>query len=223
MSAGPAGASGDSLATARLRMVEEQIERRGVRDEGLLAALRRVPRHLFVPEAERGGAYEDWPLPVGHGQTISQPYIVACMTEAAGVRPSSRVLEIGTGSGYQAAILAEMGAEVCSIEIVEALADAARFTLRSLGYASVEVRTGDGYRGWPDRAPFDIILVTAAPVEVPPPLLEQLAPGGRLLLPLGSGAQELVRITRGARGMERETLLAVRFVPMTGEALDRPR
>lgn len=200
-------------------MVEEQIERRGVRGERLLAALRRVPRHLFVPEADRGEAYADRPLPVGHGQTISQPYIVACMTEAAGVGARSRVLEIGTGSGYQAAVLAEMGADVCSIEIVPELADAARRTLAQVGYGTVEVRCGDGFRGWPERAPFEAILVTAAPPEVPPPLVDQLAPGGRLVLPVGCATQELVRITRDARGLLRETLLPVRFVPMTGEAL----
>jgi protein-L-isoaspartate(D-aspartate) O-methyltransferase len=208
----------DPFTGMRQRMVEEQIERRGVRDARVLAAMRAVPRHLFVPEELRDRAYDDAPLPIGEGQTISQPYIVAFMTEAARLRPGDRVLEVGTGSGYQAAVLAAAGAEVMSIEILPGLADRARQALAAAGFAKVAVRTGDGFRGWPEAAPFDAVLVTAAPDEVPPPLLGQLKVGGRLVIPVGTGTQELIRVTRTAKGYERESLLPVRFVPMTGEA-----
>jgi protein-L-isoaspartate(D-aspartate) O-methyltransferase len=203
----------------RHQMVEDQIERRGVRDPRVLAAMRSVPRERFVPEAERARAYEDRPLAIGSGQTISQPYIVAAMTEAAGVGPGDRVLEVGTGSGYQAAILAAIGVEVRSLEIIPELAERARRDLVAAGYPGVVVRTGDGWAGWPEEAPYDAILVTAAPAEVPAALVEQLKVGGRMVIPLGTGTQELVRITRTARGDERETLMMVRFVPMTGGAL----
>jgi protein-L-isoaspartate(D-aspartate) O-methyltransferase len=206
------------FADARRRMVERQIEARGVRNPRVLQAMGRVPRHELVPAALRDRAYEDAPLPIGHGQTISQPYVVAAMTAALEIGPGARVLEVGTGSGYQAAVLAELGAEVYSIEIVPALAERARKDLARLGYDSVRVRTGDGYRGWPEAAPFDAIVVTAAPDHVPQPLIDQLADGGRLVLPVGGGSQELVRITKGPGGLERETLFGVRFVPMTGEA-----
>ncbi|HUD70366.1 MAG TPA: protein-L-isoaspartate(D-aspartate) O-methyltransferase [Dongiaceae bacterium] len=202
----------------RQRMVEEQIERRGVRDPGVLRAMRAVPRERFVPEAERQRAYDDGPIAIGSGQTISQPYIVAFMTEAAGVGPGDRVLEIGTGSGYQAAVLAEVGAEVRSLEIIPELAERARRDLAAAGYERIRVRTGDGWAGWPEAAPYDAILVTAAPAEVPEALVQQLKVGGRMVLPLGTGTQTLVRITRTERGDERETLLVVRFVPMTGGA-----
>jgi protein-L-isoaspartate(D-aspartate) O-methyltransferase len=197
-------------------MVRDQIERRGVRDPGVLDAMTRVPRHLFVPEALRGRAYEDGPLPIGHGQTISQPYIVAFMTEAIRPQPTDRVLEIGTGSGYQAAVLALVAREVISIEILPELGESARSRLRELGYDNVTVRIGDGYAGHPDEAPFDAILVTAAPVEVPPVLLEQLKVGGRMVIPVGDKEQHLLRLTRTREGFERENLLPVRFVPMTG-------
>ncbi len=205
-------------AAARERMVRRQVEARGVRDPRLLAALRAVPRHELVPPEWREEAYRDEPLPIGHGQTISQPYVVAAMTEALDLQPGERVLEIGTGSGYQAAVLAELGTEVFSIEIVPELAERARTDLARLGYARVRVRAGDGYRGWPEEAPFDAIVVTAAPDHVPEALTEQLAVGGRLVMPLGRGVQELVRITRTEGGLAREHLFDVRFVPMTGEA-----
>jgi len=211
-------APADPFTGMRMRMVEEQIERRGVRDPRVLEAMRTVPRHLFVPAELRDRAYDDAPLPIGDGQTISQPYIVAFMTEAARVKPGDRVLEVGTGSGYQAAVLAATGVEVMSIEIIPGLAERARRALAEAGYTKVVVRTGDGFRGWPEAAPFDAVLVTAAPDEVPPPLLDQLKVGGVLVIPVGTGTQELIRVTRTAAGYERESLLPVRFVPMTGEA-----
>jgi protein-L-isoaspartate(D-aspartate) O-methyltransferase len=210
-------------AEERARMVSDQIAARGVRDERVLAALRRVPRHRFVPEAERAGAYEDHPLPIGSFQTISQPYIVAVMSELARLKPGARVLEVGTGCGYQAAVLAELGTEVHSIEIVPELAASARETLRALGYERVNVITGDGYRGLPERAPFDAILVAAAADHVPQPLLDQLAVGGRLVIPVGSEFQRLRVLERSARGIEDLPVFDVRFVPMTGEALRRTR
>jgi protein-L-isoaspartate(D-aspartate) O-methyltransferase len=203
---------------ARERMVRQQIEARGVRDPRVLEAMRKVPRHLFVPPAVRSFAYADTPLPIGHGQTISQPYIVAFMSEALELKGGERVLEIGTGSGYQAAVLAELAREVYSIEIVAPLAGEAEKRLKELGYTNIQVRVGDGYRGWPDAAPFDAIMVTAAPDHVPPTLVNQLAEGGRLVLPVGSFFQELVRIRRTKQGSKQESLLPVRFVPMTGEA-----
>jgi protein-L-isoaspartate(D-aspartate) O-methyltransferase len=211
----------DAFAQARRRMVEEQIAARGVRDPGVLRAMGEVPRHLFVPDEARSRAYEDYPLPIGDGQTISQPFIVAYMTEAIAPRPDHRVLEVGTGSGYQAAVLASIVAEVLTIEIIPALADQAARRLGDLGYGNVTVRAGDGFAGWPERAPFDAILVTAAPKTVPPLLLEQLKVGGRLVIPVGTGDQQLVRWTRTATGYEQEALLPVRFVPMTGEAQRR--
>ncbi len=198
-------------------MVEEQIARRGVRDARVLAAMAAVPRHLFVPEALRDRAYEDGPLPIGEGQTISQPYIVAFMTEAIRPGAADRVLEIGTGSGYQTAVLASLVAEVFTIEIRRDLGDAARRTVEGLGFRNVTFRVGDGSGGWPEEAPFDAVLVTAAPDVVPQPLVDQLRPGGRLLIPIGTADQQLLRVTRTAAGTEREALLPVRFVPMTGE------
>ena len=205
----------------RHAMVEHQIAARGVRDRRVLDAMRRVPRHEFVPEPERPAAYEDRPLPIGHEQTISQPYIVALISEALGLRGDEVVLEVGTGSGYQAAVLGELAARVFTIEIIPELAAGALAVLERLGYRNVSVRAGDGYRGWPEAAPFDAIMVTASPERVPEPLLEQLKPGGRLVLPVGSRLQHLLRITRGANGFESDTLAAVRFVPMTGEAQER--
>jgi protein-L-isoaspartate(D-aspartate) O-methyltransferase len=203
-------------AAAREAMVTEQIEGRGVHDAGVLRAMRTVPRHEFVPETERAHAYEDRPLPIGHGQTISQPYIVAFMTEAAGVHAGTRVLEVGTGSGYQAAVLAEMGADVYSIEILAPLADAAREALARAGYARVHLRTGDGHKGWPEAAPFDAIIVTAAAAQVPPALLEQLAPEGRLVIPVGRAWQEIEIHRRTPSGVAVERVLPVRFVPLVG-------
>ena len=202
-------------------MVRAQIEERGVSNPAVLAAMRAVPRHELVPAAVRDDAYGDHPLPIGFDQTISQPYIVALMTDLADVQPGDKVLEIGTGSGYQAAVLSEMGARVFSIEIVEPLARRAAADLERLGYRRVHVRAGDGYRGWPSEAPFDAVIVTAAPPEVPAPLKEQLRVGGRLVIPVGDEIQELRVITRTAGGFREEPSTAVRFVPMTGEAQRR--
>ncbi len=213
----------DAFAAARRRMVAEQIEARDVRDPRVLAALRRVPRHEFVPESERKHAYADRPLGIGLDQTISQPYVVAAMTELARAGPDARVLEVGTGSGYQAAVLAELAAEVYTIEILEPLARRAEGTLRRLGYANVHVRHGDGWLGWPEAAPFDAIVVTAAPPRVPPALLEQLVEGGRLVIPVGRSWQELEVHVRTPDGFEVERVFPVRFVPMTGEAQEAPR
>jgi protein-L-isoaspartate(D-aspartate) O-methyltransferase len=208
----------DGFAEARERMVREQIAARGVKDERVLAALTRVPRHELVPAELRESAYEDRPLPIGLGQTISQPYVVAYMTEVLRLTGSERVLEVGTGSGYQAAVLAELAKEVYTIEIVPELAERARADLARLGYRNVQVRLGDGYRGWPEHAPFDAIIVTAAPGHVPQPLVDQLAVGGRMVLPVGSWEQELLLVERDAQGVHRERLIDVRFVPMRGEA-----
>jgi len=207
--------------TARHRMVRTQIEARGVRDARVLAAMRKVPRHRFIPREHQRWAYDDRPLPIGHGQTISQPYIVAFMTEALALGGGERVLEIGTGSGYQAAVLAEVCKEVFSIEIVEPLARRAQAMLSDLGHDNVHVRAGDGYRGWPAEAPFDAIMVTAAPEHVPEPLVDQLKVGGRMILPVGDRVQELVVIEKTAQGTTRRSVLPVRFVPMTGEARRR--
>ena len=210
-------ADGDARARDREKMVTEQIATRGVRDERTLAAMRTVPRHLFVPEDVAPQAYADHPLPIGHGQTISQPYVVAFMTEALGLDGDETVLEIGTGSGYQAAVLAEIVPRVYSIEIVAPLAREAAVRLRELGYENVEVRSGDGYAGWPEAAPFDAIIVTAAAPRIPEPLKQQLRDGGRLILPVGDDWQELVVVTRRGNRFEEKRVLAVRFVPMTGE------
>jgi protein-L-isoaspartate(D-aspartate) O-methyltransferase len=200
----------------RLALVRS-LEAEGIRDSATLAAMRAVPRHEFVPASYRHAAYLDEALPIAHEQTISQPYVVAFMTEACRPRPGMKVLEVGTGSGYQAAVLAEIGCRVHTIEIVRALADSARDLLRRLGYANVEVRHGDGYLGWPEAAPFDAIVVTAAPETMPAPLVEQLAPGGRLIAPVGGQqfGQELTLVEKDAAGNTQSTrLLPVRFVPM---------
>ena len=206
----------DSLRAERFALVRA-IEAQGVRDSATLAAMRAVPRHEFVPASERRFAYLDRPLPIGHDQTISQPFIVAFMTESLRPRPGLRTLEIGTGSGYQAAVLAQTGCRVWTIEIVRALADDARARLARLGYRNVQVRHGDGYLGWPEAAPFDAIMLTAAPDSVPAALIAQLAPGGRLVAPVGGEGQvqELIVIDKDARGnLTRRPLLPVRFVPM---------
>jgi protein-L-isoaspartate(D-aspartate) O-methyltransferase len=198
-------------------MVAEQIAARDVTDPRVLAAMRQVPRHLFVPADEQASAYDDRPLPIGHGQTISQPYIVALMTELARPKATDRALEIGTGSGYQAAVLSKLVGEVYSIEIVEPLAVEAKARLARVGCTNVITRIGDGYGGWPEKAPFDLIVVTAAPDHVPPPLIAQLKPGGRLVIPVGEvfSVQELVVIEKDAGGKTRtERITPVRFVPL---------
>ena len=201
----------------RERMVSQQIEARGVKDPLVLESMRSVPRHLFVPEANRQGAYSDMPLPIGDSQTISQPYIVALMTELLELGPGSRVLEIGTGSGYQAAVLAAMGIDVYSIEIRQRLCERAQEILAELEYTSVQVRCADGYGGWPEAAPFDGIIVTAAPATVPRPLLDQLGDGAKMVIPVGDFYQELKVITRIGDGFDEKSVIPVRFVPMTGE------
>ena len=223
------GCGGDGAADQEGRwqklredMVAAQIAARGVRDERVLQAMRTVPRHLFVPPDVRMEAYDDHPLPIGEGQTISQPYIVGLMSELLEVGPGDRVLEIGTGSGYQAAVLAAMGCEVYSIEIREPLASAARQRLESLRYGKVHIRAGDGYGGWAEAAPFAGIIVTAAPERVPEPLLEQLAIGGHLVIPVGSFYQQLKVFTRTEEGLAERDVIPVRFVPMTGEIERQP-
>jgi len=211
----------DRFTALRERMVERQIEAREVRDPRVLAAMRKVPRHLFVPSSLADEAYDDHPLPIGEGQTISQPYIVALMTELLGLKGGERVLEVGTGSGYQAAVLAEVAGAVYSIEILEPLARSAAVTLAGLGYGGIRVRAGDGYLGWPEAAPFDAIVVTAAPDHVPQPLVDQLKEGGRLVIPVGVSYQELVVCTKTAAGVTRRSVIPVRFVPMTGEGVRR--
>jgi protein-L-isoaspartate(D-aspartate) O-methyltransferase len=211
----------DSIRARREDMVKSQLEARGIKDKAVLEAVRKVPRHRFVPESLRDRAHEDGPLPIGEGQTISQPYIVAWMTELIAPRKGMRVLEIGTGSGYQAAVLAECVDEVDTIEVVPTLGRRAEQVLRELGYRNIHTRIGDGYHGWPERAPFDAIILTAAPPDdIPKPLLDQLKVGGRLVAPVGRGEQVLVRITRTETGYQRENLAPVLFVPMTGKAQD---
>jgi len=212
-----AASGGDGFDAAREVMVRTQLEARGITDTRLLEVMRHVPRHEFVPQPLRSLAYADHPLPIGENQTISQPYIVAYMTERLELDGDERVLEVGTGSGYQAAVLAELAAEVYTIEIVEPLALRAGRDLARMGYDNVHVRHADGYRGWPERAPFDAIIVTAAPGRVPEPLVEQLAVGGRMIVPVGRQYQELILITRDEKGVRRRRLIGVRFVPMTGE------
>ncbi len=201
-------------ARERRLMTDSQIRARGVRSPRVLAAMNKVPRHLFVPESLRGQAHTDEPLPIGDGQTISQPYIVAYMTEALGLRGGEKVLEIGTGSGYQTAILAEIAAEVWTVEIVEKLALRARAILDGLGYGNIRYRIGDGSAGWPEAAPFEAVIVTAAAPSLPEALEDQLGVGGRMIVPVGTDLQELVLVRRGKEAVERERLLAVRFVPL---------
>jgi len=200
-------------------MVQQQLVPRGIHDGRVLAAMAKVPREEFVPPESRAASYEDGPLPIGHGQTISQPYIVAFMTEQLRPKPSDRVLEVGTGSGYQAAILAGLVKDVYTIEIIDALAKDAEATLQRLGYKNVHVRVGDGYRGWPEYAPFDAITVTCAPDHVPQPLIDQLKEGGRMIIPVGGfGNQELYLLEKKNGQLQRRSVLPVRFVPMAGEA-----
>jgi protein-L-isoaspartate(D-aspartate) O-methyltransferase len=211
----------DKYYEERIRMVENQIERRGIEDSAVLDAMRSVPRHLFVPEAYRSRAYEDGPLPIGNNQTISQPYIVALMTELLDLQPGERVLEVGTGSGYQAAVLAEIADSVYTIEIVKPLADRAGEILDSIGYNNIKVMHGDGYQGYEEAAPYDAIIVTAAPDHVPQPLIDQLAMGGRLVIPVGSIYQYLTLYEKTEEGLKKKTGIAVRFVPMTGKAQEK--
>ncbi len=213
--AGVAGAQSEQdMTEQRERMVDRQIERRGIENERVLQAMRDVKRHLFVPPDEISQAYEDHPLPIGHGQTISQPYIVALMTASVDPQANDRVLEIGTGSGYQAAVLSKLVKDVYSIEIVEALGHDARERLQNLGYDNVTVRIGDGYKGWPEKAPFDAIVVTAAPPEIPQALVDQLAEGGRMVVPVGTAFQELLLIEKKKGEVTKRVITAVRFVPM---------
>jgi protein-L-isoaspartate(D-aspartate) O-methyltransferase len=201
-------------------MIREQIESRGITNARVLAAMTKVPRHKFVPEHLADAAYEDHPLPIGYNQTISQPYIVALMTELLQLQPGARVLEVGTGSGYQAAILAEVGAQVYTLEILEPLAKTSAELLQRLGYTSVQVKQGDGYLGWPEHAPYDAIIVTAAADHVPPPLVVQLKRGGRLVIPVGEGQaqQSLLLVEKGADGnVTTQNVAPVLFVPLTRE------
>jgi protein-L-isoaspartate(D-aspartate) O-methyltransferase len=215
----PVPEEGGAQDAARWRMVEEQLRRRDIVDPRVLEAMGRVPRHRFVPPHVRPQAYEDHPLPIGLGQTISQPYVVALMTQLARPTPESRALEVGSGSGYQTAVLAELCREVYGVEIQEPLATATRALLAELGYANAAIRCGDGYAGWPELAPFDVILVAAAPDHVPQPLLDQLAAGGRLVIPVGRHFQELLLVEKSPEGTLHHTAVApVQFVPMTGEA-----
>ena len=202
----------------RNNMVEKQIIGRVIQDPRVIEAMREVPRHLFVPESERRFAYSDRPLAIGYGQFISRSYIIALMTEALGLEGDERVLEIGTGSGYQSAILAEIVKEVYSIEIIEDLANQAKQRLDKLGYENVHIKVADGYHGWGDFAPFDDILVTAAPDHIPLPLLEQLKVGGKMIIPVGELFQELILLTKTPEGYQEQRIIPVKFEPMTGEA-----
>ena len=220
----PRSAQEQRYADLRERMVERQLRSRDINDSRVLEAMGRVPRHLFVPDYLRDRAYADGPLPIGLDQTISQPYIVAIMTQLARPRRDARALDIGTGSGYQAAVLAELVETVYSIEILCPLATAAKTRLERLGYTNIEVRCGDGYQGWLQHATFDLIILAAAPDHIPDPLVEQLAPGGRLVLPVGDFYQELIVVEKRADGtVTKERILPVRFVPMTGEAEESGR
>jgi protein-L-isoaspartate(D-aspartate) O-methyltransferase len=208
----------DPFLHQRRQMVERQLAARDIRDKKVLEAMAKVPRHEFVPPQNRDESYVDGPLPIGLGQTISQPYIVALMTQLARVDSTSIVLEIGTGSGYQAAVLAEIVAHVYTIEIVDPLCHRADSALDRLGYKNITVECGDGYRGWPEHAPFDAVLVTAAPDHIPQPLIDQLKVNGRLIIPIGDRSQELLELVKTDSGVVTRSSIPVRFVPMTGEA-----
>jgi protein-L-isoaspartate(D-aspartate) O-methyltransferase len=206
------------FAAQRQQMVQQQLMTRGINDQRVLAAMAKVPREEFVPPDSRAASYEDGPLPIGYAQTISQPYMVAFMTEQLRLKPSDRVLEVGTGSGYQVAILAELVSEIYSIEIVEPLAKNAEATLQRLGYKNVHLKIGDGYKGWPETAPFDAIIVTCAPDKVPQPLVDQLKDDGRMVIPVGDRfAQQLYLLEKKNGQLKQSATLPVRFVPMTGE------
>jgi protein-L-isoaspartate(D-aspartate) O-methyltransferase len=224
MMAAPSVALADSFAEARAQMVEQQLKERDITDPATLAAMGVVPRHRFVPERLAGEAYEDTPLPIGDGQTISQPYIVALMTQLLELKRGQKVLEIGTGSGYQAAVLLQLTSEVYTIEIVEPLHQRAKKVLTSLGMAPERIRLGDGYGGWKEAAPFDAIVVTAAPDHLPPALVEQLKPGGRMIIPVGpqGAVQQLQIVTKDSSGkVSIREAMPVRFVPFTGESQQR--
>jgi len=211
----------EDFKAMREKMVESQIKARGVKDIHVLSAMLKVERHLFVPKELQNSAYSDQPLPIGEGQTISQPYIVAIMTELLELKGGERVLEVGTGSAYQAAILAELAKEVYTIEIIEKLASSAQKLLLELGYQNVNVKTGDGYLGWPEVAPFDAIIVTAAPDHIPGPLLDQLKEEGRMVVPVGTYSQKLKKITKRSGKIETTDVIPVIFVPMTGEGVKK--
>lgn len=208
------GVAAEDYEGLRENMVNSQIISRGIKDEKVINAMLKVKRHLFVPKEYEKYAYRDQPLPIGYSQTISQPYIVAFMTEAAGLKLSDKVLEVGTGSGYQAAVLAEIVDKVYTIEILGPLARSAKQRLKKLGYKNIYVLCGDGYKGWPEEAPFDVIIVTAAPSEIPEELVKQLKEGGRMIIPVGSFFQELYRVSKKDGKIEKKGLLPVRFVPM---------
>jgi protein-L-isoaspartate(D-aspartate) O-methyltransferase len=218
--AADASSEGD-YKTMRERMIETQIKARGVKDPRVLAAMLKVERHLFVPKDLHPTAYSDQPLPIGEGQTISQPYIVALMTELLDLKGDEKVLEVGTGSGYQAAILAELAKEVYTIEIIEKLATSAEKLLLDLGYKNIKVKAGDGYLGWPEAAPFDAIIVTCAPDHIPKPLKDQLKEGGRMVIPVGEFTQELKKIVKRGANFETTNVTPVIFVPMTGEGVKK--
>lgn len=208
----------DEFQIQRLQMVEKQIRARGIKNKAVLKAMSKVPRHLFVDPSFADLAYQDHPLPLAHNQTISQPYIVAYMTEAAEISPKDKVLEIGTGSGYQAAVLGELAKEVYTIEIIPQLAESARKTLSQLGYRNVHVKTGNGYEGWAEYAPYNKIIVTAAPQDIPEALVQQLAINGKMVIPVGSLEQEMMVIIKTPNGLRKEKTIPVRFVPMTGHS-----
>ncbi len=214
-------ASGQDFARQRERMVREQLRSRDISDQRVLEAMSKVPRHRFVPPEILASSYDDTALPLKLGQTVSQPYIVAFMTQALSLKGHEKVLEIGTGSGYQAAILAETAREVYTVEIIPELTAYARAILDSLAYKNIHFRTGDGFEGWPEHAPFDAIIVTAAPEDVPPPLIEQLKIGGRLIIPVGRYEQDLLLIEKTASGVSKRSTIPVRFVPMTGKAREK--
>ena len=209
--------------TMRERMVETQIKARGVKEPRVLTAMLKVERHLFIPKDLQPTAYSDQPLPIGEGQTISQPYIVALMTELLELKGEENVLEVGTGSGYQAAVLAELAKEVYTIEIVEKLANSAEKLLLQLGYKNIQVKAGDGYLGWPEAAPFDAIIVTCAPDHIPKPLVDQLKEGGRMVIPVGEYTQELKKIVKRAGKLETTNAIPVIFVPMTGDGVKQKK
>ncbi len=210
------GAGGNNYSLKRHRMVEQQLRSRDITDQAVLDSMLQVKRHLFVPKLYRNLAYRDRPLPIGKGQTISQPYIVALMTQLADIDPDEKVLEIGTGSGYQAAVISRICHQVYSIEIIGSLAREARDRLKRLGYDNVRIKTGDGFLGWKEHAPYDVILVTCAPPEIPPPLIDQLAEDGRLVIPVGRERQELKVLTKVSGKVKERDTIPVRFVPMTG-------
>ncbi|MBV8887078.1 MAG: protein-L-isoaspartate(D-aspartate) O-methyltransferase [Chroococcidiopsidaceae cyanobacterium CP_BM_RX_35] len=207
----------DAFQTQRQQMVEQQLKVRGIRDKGVLKAISKVPRHRFVDPKFSGVAYRDFPLPLAHNQTISQPYIVAYMTEAAKISPNDRVLEIGTGSGYQAAVLGELAKEVYTVEIIPELAESACQIFNKLGYKNIHVKTGNGFEGWTEQAPYDAILVTAAPDYIPEALVNQLTVRGRMVIPVGTWDQEMMVLAKTKDGLLKEKAIPVRFVPMTGE------